>query len=958
MRHCILLLFWGISMNLFAQTKRTLTIKVTDESGLPVPNATVITEEGESKNAENDRSGRVILNNQPATIREYLIKAFGFDSKIIKVDLKTSNRSLDVVLKKAVFDFIKDVNVGSRTTGKDNASTPIPVDVITSEQIQASPHTELSQILNSQLMYFNSNRQVIADGTDHVDPISLRGLGPDQVLILINGKRRHTSSLININNTFGRGSVSTDLNVIPLHSIKRIEILRDGAASQYGSDAIAGVINIVLYDEKNEGEGSNWIWKVTGQGGSFLTNANLTFQNNDKQRITDGEVRTLNLGVSKDFGDRKFLNLALMLSNRNPTDRSGMDTRPLLYSSEPTKFSNETDDSFLQRFFLLQKEDSVRAFANGLDRRNTRVGIAGMRVISLMANGNIGVGNSSNIYYSVQSSQKWGNATAFYRLPRQTSQNNPDVFANGFLPEINSRILDISTIIGFKGGVNSKFTYDISHTIGYNRFNFLIENSTNASITNDIQKSFDAGGINFRQHTSNMDLSWDVLDEANSSLQISAGGEHRFEQYGIQAGEEKSWSRQFPDNPAYQGNKTPGVQGFPGFKNVLVRNRNNWALYIDGEYGFLKDRKMLLQVAIRRENYSDFGKNLSYKVALRNFLIKRDDRLLNIRGSFSTGFRAPSLQQNWFNSESTQNIGGELLRVLTVNYDRGSAANDRIINGFGLNDLKPEIAQNYTLGAVGAINNLTFSVDGYWTVVKDRIIFSGVFPTSQPEVRRIVNDVTINSIQFFTNAIRTNNTGLDFSIKYEPNWWQFFKVGFTSIANLNRITVGDNIQTSDIISQNSALENLLFSNQERVRIESFVPRSKIMGGIELKVLNEDEEEKLRFNWQTIRFGEVAYGEIDVTRESNQVFAPKFVSDVAISYSFDKNIKLVIGASNVFDIYPDKQYINPRNNPKNYTDYTGALDNTSNGRIIYSRAATQFGANGRFAFIKLNCVFNN
>lgn len=957
MRWFLLILFLGVNINLFAQIRRTVIIKVTDEAGKPVINSTVITEEGETIKAEKDRSGKVILLNQPAAIRIYTIEAFGFNSETIQVDLKTGNRSRDVELKKVTYIFSKEVKVGTRTAGKDNVSIPVPVDVITSEQILASPHTELSQILNYQLMYLNSNRQVISDGTDHVDPISLRGLGPDQVLVLINGKRRHTSSLININNTFGRGSVSTDLNVIPLHSIKRIEILRDGAASQYGSDAIAGVINIVLNDEKNENDGSGWIWKATGQGSTFLTNTNLKFQDSNKERIIDGGSNVLNLGVSKDFGNRNFLNLTLMFLNRNPTNRSGMDTRPLLYSSEPSKLPNETDASFIQRFSLLQKEDSARAIANGLERRNTRVGIAGMRIASLMVNGNIGIGSNHNLYYSVQSSQKLGNATGFYRLPRQTSQNNPAVFANGFLPEINSIILDLSAIIGVKGELTSKITYDISHTFGYNRFNFLIENSTNASVINDNQRSFDAGGINFRQQTSNIDLSWDVFNEENSSLQISAGGEHRFEEYGIQAGEEKSWSRQFPDNPLYQGNNTPGVQGFPGFKNTLIQNRKNLAFYIDGEFAFSKDKKTLVQGAIRRESYSDFGTNTSYKVALRHFLIKRDNKLINIRGSYSTGFRAPSLQQSWFNSESTQNIGGELSRVLTVNYDKNSATS-RIINGFGLNNLKPEIAKSYTFGVVSAINNLTFSVDGYWTEVSNRIIFSGVFPTSQPEVRKIINDATINSIQFFTNAVNTNNAGFDFSIKYEPNWGQFFKVGFISIANLNRTVVGDDIQTSDVINQNLNLKNLLFSNQERVRLEGFVPKSKVMAGVELKLLDKNEEEKIRFNWQTIRFGEVEYGEIDINRESNQVFTPKFISDVSFSYSFDKYIKLVVGANNVFDIYPDKQYINPRNNAKNYKDYTGALDNTSNGRIIYSRSATQFGANGRFLFIKLNCVFNN
>ena len=855
-----------------------------------------------------------------------------------------------------------------------------PINVITYEDIIKSSFTELAQVLQYLTASINSNRQVIADGTDHIDPVSLRGFGPDQLLILVNGKRRHSSALVNINNTFGRGSVSTDLNTIPLYLIKKVEVLRGDAASLYGSDAIAGVINIVLRNgaDFTLGKGGQYGGKfwVDGsyQRGSFRTNADVGFQNSNKMAIQDGQTNAFNLSVGTRIASRGFVTVGLMIDNRHSTNRAGFDTRPLLYTTEPIRLSTETEAAYEARFRGLQVKDSARAVTNELSRRNIRAGLAQMQTVALMLNGELRVGQST-VYVTGGYSEKQGNGAGFYRLPRQKTQMDSVLYPNGFLPEIGSLIQDVSAVVGVRGILSTKrysnkWSYDISNTIGSNRFGFMVLNSTNASILGNQQTRFDAGRLSFLQNTINGNIinSVDPTKGVFEHYQWGLGLEYRYERYGINAGEEKSWSRGFPDNPAYRGSQIPGAQVFPGFKpsNVVNEERKSIGAYLTGEGSFGSREQTRVEGTVRLENYNDFGTNVSYKLAFRQSLFNRAtsshgflslDRL-NLRGSYTTGFRAPSLHQRWFNKESTQNIGGNLQQIQTINNA------SPIVKTLGLSNLVAETSENFSVGfaGVGIGQRFLFSLDGYWVKVRNRIVFSGQFPTSNPTIRAAVNNPLINSIQLFTNAINTQTQGVEAQLTGNSGLGRQQRLEYGTLFSLNQTKATLQASANQLFAD-TTLRNALFDRQERARVERFVPGSKWVLHLSYNLLMDDAQPWLTLRWQVVRFGEVTYlepgpfGVENGQRASDQTFNGRWVQNVALLLRLG-GVHIQVGADNVFDVYPDKQYINPYNRADNLAStggYTGALDNTSNGNVIYSRTVTQFGANGRFVYGKLRIM---
>ncbi|MDP5138987.1 MAG: TonB-dependent receptor, partial [Spirosomaceae bacterium] len=522
---------------------------------------------------------------------------------------------------------------GTRSGGRSRIDSPVPVDVIDMKAlVESGAQVSLTQILNYVAPSFTSNTQTISDGTDHIDPASLRGLGPDQVLVLINGKRRHTSSLVNINGTFGRGSVGTDLNTIPAMAIERIEILRDGAAAQYGSDAIAGVINIVLK-------------KATGTvTGAITTGGQLTAEEN-------------------------------MAANR------------------PSRMDGK----------------SINAALNyGI---NMRVGQSALRGGALMANMSLPMNKTTEFYAFGGLSARGGNAAGFYRLPFQ-SRNVTDIYPNGFLPEINSRINDQSLAVGIRGKA-AGWNVDFSNTFGQNSFDYLITNTLNASLGASSPTSFDAGGFAFAQNTTNFDLSRKV--DVAKGLNIATGLEFRYENYTVSAGEEASYTNyglatRIGTNPdgtpillrdnvgpistvfGPDGSARPGgAQVFPGFSpaNEVDARRNNIGAYLDLELDATE--KWLIGAALRHENYSDFGSTTNWKLSSR---YKITDSFA-LRGAASTGFRAPSLHQQNFNSTSTLFVDG-------VPFEVGTFSNDsRVAQLLGIPKLKQEVSTNLSFGFTG-----------------------------------------------------------------------------------------------------------------------------------------------------------------------------------------------------------------------------------------------------------------
>lgn len=938
--------FIFLTNQLFAQG---IQGKVTDSAGVAIPGASVFVV-GQKIGSSTDVTGQYTLKLPTAGNYKIRVSFTGYLSIEKDVTVTAEIKALNFSLFEEKANLSDVVIVGSRSTPRTNLQSSVPVDLITTKEVKVFAQADLSQILNYVAPSFSSNRQTVADGTDHIDPASLRGLGPDQVLVLVNGKRRHTTALVNINGTFGRGTVGTDLNSIPVSSIERIEVLRDGAAAQYGSDAIAGVINIVLK-------------KVTPY--SFSTSFGQSSTTHLDRDISDG--RTFQADFSKGWAfknDKGFINLSAQYLQRGYTNRGGLDTRPLLYSGNPTKGTLETEAAYQARFANLKAADDARAAANGLDRNNMRVGNSDSKNGGGFLNGQFNFNKNTQLYYSAGYTHKTGEAAGFYRLPTQTTQIDLSIYPNGFLPIINTSINDYSLSAGLRGKLGT-WDFDLSNTSGQNDIKFDISNTVNASLpTGTSPTDFYAGKLLFKQNTSNFDISKKHLFNGGfvSSLNTAFGAEFRIDNYQIREGELLSYSnggRLVGTSPI-----ASGAQVFPGFKpgNASDKSRNNLGAYADLEAELGK--AVTLGAAGRYENYSDFGSNFSYKFTGKIKLFGD----IALRGAYATGFRAPSLHQQYFNNESTQFIGTSATQVLTVNNS------NPIVSQFGVGELKPEISRSGSLGLAGRIaKTLTFTVDAYNIDIKDRIVFSSQYARERSSgilvptgvVNQILNTVDpsaqINSVQFFTNAITTNTAGIDVVLTNRFNLGEKSSFILSVAGNVNE-TIVRNVKGSDKIESDATLKARLFDRLERSRFESSVPKNKlnITGTINL--------DKISFVARTVRFGEVTFlNAIEPTAanglpaQMDQTFAPKWITDFSVSYAPIKSLTITVGANNIFDVYPDKLYIDPRNSATNLngastSNYSGGLDNTSNGRFVYSRAVSQFGFNGRFAYGKIACTF--
>ncbi|MBC6990676.1 TonB-dependent receptor [Hymenobacter sp. BT491] len=932
----LVLLLVLISMSQAWAQNLTVTGRVTGASGAALPGVTVL-QRGTTNGTSTDGEGRYSIA-VPGTAT-LVFSAVGQVSQQIAVNGRTN---LDVRLSESQSELNEVVVTGSRATeGRSNILTTSPVDVISAREIKAFAQTDVSQILTYVAPSFQSSRQAVSDGTDHVDPASLRGLGPDQVLVLVNGKRRHTSALVNINGTVGRGSVGTDLNVIPNASIKRIEVLRDGAAAQYGSDAIAGVINIQLKDDSTGVQASSTV----GQ----------TYE-------SDGRLYQADANVGLGLGGRGYVDVSGQFSNRGYTNRSGIDTTPLIYLGSGGTYPSSANTEDKRR--ALKAEDDALVAKNGFDRKDMRVGQSESRNYGGFLNSAYRLAPSIGLeaYLSGGITHRTGKAAGFTRLPNQPTQIDLGLYPNGFLPFINTTINDQSFIVGLRAKV-AGFDADLSNTFGRNEIQFDITNTLNASLPLGTSPTeFYAGQIAFRQNTTNLNFTRRFTDVASlSTLNVAFGGEFRSDNYQIEAGEEGSYVNGGRVVVPASGT-TPatfaaaGAQVFPGYQpsDALNKSRTNIAGYIDLESDLTE--KLLVGAAGRAERYSDFGGNVSGKLSARYSILPD----VAIRGTLGNGFRAPSLQQRYFTNTSTQFVSGVPQQVLTVSNDNPVVRNQftDTPKGFGVSSLKQEKSTNYSLGLTARLFKTgTLTVDAYRINIRDRIVLSSQFARSGVATGTVDQILAsypeIGRVQFFANAIDTRTHGVDVVFNERLTFGES-RVGFTAAANFNETKVRKVRSSSTIdnapVTATQNLQNTLFDRQQRNRIESAQPRNKInlTANYGYKIFNVEV--------RTVRFGEVQYKDADPARSFiDQTFSAKWVTDLTVTAQVLKELGITFGVNNIFNVYPDKFIANPRNNPLNFsvdptTSYSSSLDNTNRGRIVYN--PNQFGYNGGFYFVRV------
>jgi iron complex outermembrane recepter protein len=906
-----------------------------------------------------------------------VITFVGYDKKEMTVGNETS---LEITLDESSASLENVVVVGSRAPSRTNTQSAVAVDVITPKDLKGFSQVDVGQILNFVAPSFNSNRQTVADGTDHVDPASLRGLGPDQVLVLVNGKRRHTSALVNINGTVGRGSVGTDMNVIPVAAIERIEVLRDGAAAQYGSDAIAGVINIVL---KKETEGI----AVSLTAGTNYTNLKYTAPKigggttDYSQQVTDGNVDQLDIMKGFKLGSKGWLMIAGQYNDRGKTNRSGIDNIPTTYLGSNGGFpaTPAGQDQATFRANLIAADAAIEQ-SNGYNRRNMVFGNSSSKNYGGFFNGAYQIGESGEIYFNGGVTRRTGEGFGNYRPPVARNQqplkaDGSLFYKNGFLPGIRSDVNDESVMAGFRTKFGD-WKMDLSNVYGQNSFQFTVFSSGNASLPNsDEQQSvFNAGQLRFKQNSTNLDFSrmFEKLGAINR-FNVAFGAEARYDSYQIVAGETNSYygnGRTVPTasltaGGAAQGTAVaaPGAQVFPGFQpsNEINKSRNSLGAYADFE-GEIADR-LLLGVAGRFENYSDFGSNFSGKIAARLKLTNE----IALRGSASTGFRAPSLQQRYFQNTSTQFVSGLPSNTLTVNNDDPIAR-----TAIGVDALRPETSVSFTGGLTMKINNaLSLTADLYNIDIKDRIVYSGAF--SRALLGFGVNDfIGVNNVNFFANAANTSTQGIDIVASSKVAICKGF-LNVTAAVNFNKndvvsinstTLINDPAKNDPAKSPDVAFKNLLFDRQQQSRIEVWQPKNKVNLSLSYTL------DKLNVTLRMVRFGETQYiHNLDTEAKKadgtfwnaqfardasgkaliDQTFKAVIISDLVVSYGLSKALTLSLGANNLFDVYPDQIYIDPRN-AYGSVDYSAGRDASNRGRLLFQ--PNQGGYNGRFIFTRL------
>ena len=948
----VMILF--ISVGAIAQSY-TVSGTITDDQNQPLPGVSVLVK-GTANGTSSDFDGKYSLSVSNGDVLVY--SYVGFDSQEMVAD---GTATYDVVMASGV-SLDEVVLIGTRGEARLAMDSPVPVDVLDVKELTSTnPQVNLNQILNYVAPSFSSNTQTISDGTDHIDPASLRGLGPDQVLVLINGKRRHTSSLVNVNGTFGRGSVGTDLNAIPAAAISRIEVLRDGAAAQYGSDAIAGVINIVLK-------------KATGElDVNITTGAQFTEHANYLKGGVDGEMvnTSVNYGVS--LGEKGgFINFTGDFDTREDFSRMGTYTGSIFHGYNAIERvaaagGNNIDNLSLEQvqFFAQEVEhfsselksyinsasdmqsivDVLSVDGNPIDfteaelsaRGQTRedylmrVGQSAIRGGRFFANMSLPLDEyGTEVYAFAGVSSRAGNSAGFYRLPNQ-SRTYTAQYIDGFLPEINSDIKDKSLAVGIKGNVGD-WKVDFSNTYGSNGFMYNIDNSFNASKGLSSKTSYNSGGFSFAQNTTNLDFTR-FYEDKFEGFNVAAGMEYRVENYNIVAGEEGSWatydvngdvvtndSQEVPTD--FFGRARPGgVQVFPGFRpeNELSEGRSSIAGYVDFEADITES--FLLTAAVRYENYSDFGGTMNYKLAGR---VKINDNL-NFRAAANTGFRAPSLHQKYFNSTSTLFEGG-------VPSEVGLFANDsKVAKILGIPELKEETSGSVSIGFTAKVpeSNIKLSIDAYFVAIEDRIVETGTFTPNTSELEALFTQAGATKAAFFANAIDTNTKGIDIVLTHNTRLGSEWKLKNDFAATFSETKQVDDIHASQVLVDAGQLDTY-FSEQSRIYLEDAVP------GLKINLSHTLSSNKVSFFLRNAYFGEVTQANNNI--EDQQVFAAKVVTDFSLGYNFSEALKVSVGANNVFDVYPDQ--VDPSN-----SDY-------SSGRFAFSRRSQQFGIGGRFLFARL------
>ncbi|WP_240097554.1 TonB-dependent receptor [Thermomonas flagellata] len=755
---------------------------------------------------------------------------------------------------------------GTRVTDRTVAESQSPIDIITPEALEATGTTELATALSRALPSLNFPRAAINDGTDAMRPAQLRGLAPDHVLVLVNGKRYHLGALVNVNGSQGRSSSPADLNSIPIAAIERVEVLRDGASAQYGSDAIAGVINIVLKGADHGGSvGATYGKYKEGDGGKY-------------QVMADAGLR---------LGEHGKLHLAAQFGHQDQTNRAGPYGGPQTATSPPV-------GQVVQR--LGDPEIDNRSLVYNWQQDET---------------------DYLTFYSYAIYTHRETLSNGFFRAAGD-SRNIPSIYPNGFLPKIFNTSNDYQFVMGMRSSIGAT-QFDASYTYGFNDLRFDIKDSLNRSMGTASPTQFYAGILKYRQHVLNLDLSTPLELGLRYPATLSYGVEWRGEKYEIGAGEPASYIN---GGVLLNGQPTPsGSQVFPGFRpsDSGSFDRHSTSLYV-GLEGDLSEH-FSAGAAARYEKYSDFGSTTTGKLSARYAF----SDAVALRATASTGFHAPSLQQQYYQTTSTNFIGGIPYDIVTFRVTNPAGI------ALGAEPLKPEKSRNLSLGLVlTPADGLYLTADAYRIKITDRITLSENLTSAA--VRNYLNANGFPAVgggRYFTNALDTTTTGIDVVATYA---WQLASAGridWTLGYNYNKTKidrVAPNPPKLTAIDPNA----LRIGRVELARFEVGAPRDKFQLGGTWSL------DAWRINAMVSRYGQFTIRNANPALD--QTFGAKWLTDVSVAWRHG-GWELTLGADNLFDTYPDR--VIPANSNSGQLPWPTQSPFGFNGAYYYGRIGYQW-----------------
>ena len=881
--------------------------RVTDEDGEGIIGASII-EKGTTNGTTTDIDGNFSLNvADGATL---VISYTGYNSQEVAVG---ADGVVNVVLTEGLV--LGELTViGSRGKARTDLDSPVPIDAIQASELMKTGQAEIAQSIHFTVPSFSAQKFGINDLAPLIDPAQLRGLGSDQTLLLVNGKRRHKVAFFNGNDGVGKGQLGNDINSIPSAAVERVEILRDGAAAQYGSDAIAGVVNMQL---KNNREGGS-MQAYMGSTYSSPEYDDVTNKGTPGEKIygddplTDGNAFSTSLNFGLPWGDKDgYISTTLAFSHADATDRSGT------YSHSSGWYRSEQYDS-------LGITDEQLQTQNGIDQDRAILGTAENTNGGIFINAGREINDTWDFYAMTGFTKKQIIGGVFTRTPARTSRAVIDIFYDGYNPEVPSVLTDWQMLSGMKAELGDGWKVDFSLGYSGNDVQLYARNTVNPSMGAASPTQFYTGGLRVTQSILNLD----VVKSLTEGVSLAVGSEFRRETYEQSEGQKESW---FPGELATSG-RDIGSSGREGFtpQSTGFWDRNNLGIYAELEADITDE--FLVTVAGRFEDYSDFGSDFSYKAAARYKIT--DDFAL--RGSVNRSFRAPALAQTHYSNFSQISFDSDGGSIVSPTLPVRDA---RVQSAFGIENLIPETSLDFAVGATAKLLDgaLKLTLDAYQIAVKDRIFIAsvaaadfGAFSTSG-----------FDDINFFTNAINTTTQGLDFVATYKNRLSDDSSLGLSLAVNLNE-TVIDDLNVTSQLEPHISFDRTNNGSDFFIYLVEGTPRSKIIFSptytkgwftVLARVSNfgEVSEPRLRYNSDIEEWDDNPPG-----GGEPQVLSAKTVVDLSLSAAISDNFSVTLGANNLFDVYPDM-----------------LREAQVRSEVIYSRRVNQFGTNGRFLNLTLN-----